>query len=71
MRVLSCQSCGSIVLKDDFKGTKVHNKVILVKGQNVFAVCKGCGAEVSIPFELNTDLVKALPVIKNPKLFIK
>ena len=44
--------CSEIIMKSDSQGTsKVRAKIVLVKGIDVFAVCKKCGIEVKIPLE--------------------
>lgn len=65
--VLSC-SCGEVILKGDDYTTKIRSRVLLVKGGQTYAVCKGCGSEMTVPLALDHDIVKSLPT--NPRLYI-
>jgi RNase P subunit RPR2 len=71
MHGLYCPNCGDLVLKSDGQQTKVRNRVMLVKGGLVYAVCRSCGDDVGVPLTLDESVVKSLPQVKNPKLFIK
>ena len=61
---LRCQ-CNELILKSlDGENPKLRSKVLVIKGDSVFAVCKGCSAEVRVPLKLDEELI-------NPPLFIK
>lgn len=66
--LLTCK-CGEVVVKSANGTTKIRNKMLVIKGNRSFAVCKGCGAEILVPIKLepcdfNND-------IKQPRLFIE
>lgn len=71
LRILHCHNCGEVILKSNNQETKIRNRIILSKGASLYAVCRGCGSEVIVPLVLDTNMIKALPVTNNPKLFIK
>lgn len=57
-------SCLEVVVKAHNSESKIRSKILLVKGTDVFAVCKGCGKEILVP-------LRAAPELMNPPLFIK
>lgn len=61
---LKCK-CNEIVLKSlDGEDSKIRSKVLVIKGDEVFAICKGCSSEVRVPLKLDEEFI-------NPPLFIK
>jgi uncharacterized Zn finger protein len=66
--LLCCQQCGEVVVKDSGSEAKIRSRVIVMKGGNAYAVCKGCGVEVSVPLTLDHEMMKSLH--GKPKLFI-
>jgi RNase P subunit RPR2 len=66
--LLCCHHCEEVIVKDAGSMAKIRGRVILIKGENIFAVCKGCGAEIRVPLQLDLALMKSLR--SNPKLFI-
>ena len=61
---LKCK-CNEIVLKSlDGEDSKIRSKVLVIKGTEVFAICKGCSSEVRVPLKLDEEFI-------NPPLFIK
>lgn len=61
---LKCK-CNEIVLKSlEGEDSKIRSKVMVIKGGEVFAICKGCSSEVRVPLKLDEELI-------NPPLFIK
>jgi len=59
---IRCQ-CSEIVLKALDQESKIRSKIIVIRDGEVFAVCKGCNSEVSLPLQVNEK--------SNPPLFIK
>lgn len=57
-------SCSEIVLKSLDEESKIRSKIVVIKGDSVYAICKGCNAEVQLPLKVSEE--KA-----NPPLFIK
>lgn len=58
-------SCGDQIVKSNLDGvTKVRSKVMIIKDDSIFAVCKSCNLEVKIPVKVQLDLA-------SPPLFIK
>ncbi len=66
--LLSCYKCGELVIKDTGTEAKIRSRVLIVKGDTVFAACKGCGTEIVVPLKLDNDMMKSLR--SNPRLFI-
>lgn len=62
-------NCGEVMVKSANGTTKIRAKIIVFRGDQAYAVCKGCGKELSAPISLNKDEI--LSKSKSPKLFIK
>jgi hypothetical protein len=45
---LTCK-CSEVVMKSRGTDEVIRAKVLIVKGDQVFAVCKGCNTEVELP----------------------
>lgn len=66
--LLSCR-CGEVLVKSMSDGTtKVRSKIIIFRGGEAFAVCKGCGAERLVPLQLVPDALEKGS--RRPKLFV-
>lgn len=66
--LLTCK-CDEVIVKALNGTTKIRSKILIVKGNQTFAVCKKCGAEVRVPLLLDyVTLQKA--VQSNPKLLL-
>lgn len=64
---MTCQ-CGEILIKSVDGTTKIRSKIMVFRGDRAFAVCKGCGAEQSIPVRLlQEDIIDNRRI---PKLFL-
>lgn len=59
-------ACSEVVMKSVGKTTKVRSKILLIKDNCAYAVCKSCGTEVSVPLELK----ERLPV-PGPRLILR
>lgn len=60
-------SCSEIIMKARPSGDRVvRAKVVIVKGNQVFAVCKGCNQEVVLPLKDATKTQSDL----GPKLYL-
>lgn len=71
--VLTC-SCGEVIVKCFANDTKIRNKILVVKGGVIFAVCKRCNAEVRVPLTVDTALMKSMTAPEKPRrvpLYIK
>jgi hypothetical protein len=67
--LLSC-SCGEVVLKSANGTTKIRNKIIVFRGDEAIAICKGCNAEHKIPVCLDrVKLIKSLT--HRPRLYVR
>lgn len=67
--LLSC-ACGEVVLKSFNGTTKIRNKIIVFRGDEAIAICKGCGSEHKIPVRLDRiELIKGLSY--RPRLYIR
>ena len=56
--------CSSVIVKSLDNQVKIRSKVIIIKGNQAFAVCRDCSAEVQIPISLDFRVI-------NPPLIIK
>lgn len=63
MKSIVC-SCSEIILKSASDVSKIRSRIMLVRGGNVYAVCKSCSAEVKVPLVL-------APQDPGPALIIK
>ncbi len=68
---LACANCHEVVVKGLHEEVKVRAKVILVRDDKTYAVCKGCGEELEVPLRYDQDLAKALPLTNGPRLYLK
>lgn len=57
---LACTHCHEVILKSMGDAVKVRSKVLLIKNNCTFAVCKGCNSEIPLPLRLDESLTKAL-----------
>lgn len=53
---LECPSCDLVMIKSYENETKMRIKILKWDRNGMFAVCKGCGSDVSI----DVDLIKSL-----------
>lgn len=44
-------SCSEVIAKSESGVTKIRSKLVVMRGNSVAAVCKGCGAEVPLPLQ--------------------
>jgi len=67
---LSCQ-CSAVIMKSHEGGTeKVRAKVILVKPNGIYAVCKSCDTAVKLPF-VRTDVPPEDRPMTGPPLILR
>lgn len=57
-------SCSEIIVKSTGDTSKIRSKILIVRGEKVFSICKGCNSEVEVPLEVSKDALC-------PPLFIK
>ncbi len=67
---LACKNCHEVVVKGMGTEIKIRAKVILVRDEKTYAVCKGCGTELEVPFRFDVDLAKSLAQ-SEPRLYLK
>ena len=67
-QTLMCSKCDEVVVKRKGSVTKIRSKVLLIKGGQTLAVCKGCGTDLELPvtIELSTLVNKSVS-----RLYIK
>jgi len=57
---VSCK-CGELILKGlSCENMKIRSKIIVIKEDGAFAVCKGCDTEVKVPLCVDTPLLKSI-----------
>jgi RNase P subunit RPR2 len=70
---LACTNCHEVVVKSMNNEVKVRAKVILIRGNSTFAVCKGCDTELEVPLKFDLELAKSMTVedARGPRLYLK
>lgn len=63
LAAINCK-CSEVVLKSHNGESKIRSKVLVIKDNSVYAVCKGCNQEVKLPLHVDENAA-------NPPLFIK
>lgn len=43
--------CSEVIMKSENGVAKIRSKIVLVKSNQTFAVCKSCGMEVELPLQ--------------------
>lgn len=61
--VLHC-SCGEVIVKSLAHDTKIRAKVLVIRDNVSYAVCKSCDREVQVPLQLDVDMLKSLSAEK-------
>lgn len=62
-------ACGEVLFKSMSNATKLRSKILIFRGEEAIAICKGCGAELPVPIKL--DKADLLVKSGNPRLFVK
>jgi len=65
--LIHCQ-CGEVIVKSLNADTKIRAKIIVLKNNAAFAVCKSCNSEVKVPLLLDENMLKSMTA--KPKLYI-
>ncbi len=63
--VLSC-ACSEVVIKSREADEVIRAKVLIIKGNSVFAICKNCNSEVELPLQKSNPAPKDL----GPELYL-
>ena len=50
---LSCPKCSEVIMKSAGSDTKVRCRVLIIRGDDVYSICKGCNSEVRVPLILD------------------
>lgn len=66
--LLTCK-CGEVVVKSANGTTKIRNKMMVFKGGQSYAVCKGCGTEIAVPVTLEATEISENG--RQPRLFLR
>jgi len=51
-QMLFCANCDEVIVKSSGSSTKIRSKVIIIRDDSTFAVCKGCDTELELPVTL-------------------
>ena len=51
-QLLLCANCDEVIVKSNGSSTKIRSKVIIIRDNSTFAVCKGCGTDLELPVTL-------------------
>lgn len=67
-QLLLCAKCDEVIVKSNGSSTKIRSKVIIIRDDSTFAVCKGCGTDLELPvtLEIKQSVSKAIS-----RLYIK
>jgi len=68
---LCCTKCGEVVIKSMGTSTKIRAKVLVVRDNQTFAVCKGCDSEIPVPLVMNETMAKALGKTAKLRLYVR
>lgn len=68
--ILWC-NCGEVIVKASPVETKIRGKVLVFRGLQGFAVCKGCGAEVKVPLLMDQAMIKSMTQGTKVPLYVK
>lgn len=63
-----------MIIKSVGSEIKVRSKVLLVKGDTSYAVCRGCGTEIPVPLVIDMGLAKSMAQdtsSEEPRLFLR
>ena len=64
---LSCKSCGEVIMKSRGSDEQVvRSKVVILKGNRAYAVCKGCNEEIPLPLKSDAPAASSL----GPELYL-
>jgi len=65
-------ACSEVVMKSmrDDSGCvrKIRSKILIIKGNDTYAVCRSCGTEVAVPLELKLENISDY---KQPALLLR
>lgn len=68
---LACTNCHEVVVKSMNDEVKVRAKVLLVRDDRTYAVCKGCDSELEVPLVFDMSLAKSMVNTAGPRLYLK
>lgn len=69
---LACSECEEVVIKSVGAETKIRSKVLVVRDNTMYAVCKGCSSEIPVPLKLDSEMVKSISSQRQePRLYLK
>lgn len=65
--LFKCPNCPEVMVKSQHGATKIRSKIMILKDDGVYGVCKGCNSEVKLPVTVTVEGEKT----SNPPLFVK
>lgn len=68
--LISC-TCGQVIVKSMDGKTKVLAKVLIVGDNGAIAICKSCDKEVSVPLNLDEDMLKSMSKPRHVPLYVR
>ena len=63
---ITCGKCDEVIFKSQGSEAKIRGKIITIRDNKVYAVCKGCNSEIPVPLSLDLKAHQS----KNLPLFI-
>lgn len=45
--------CAEIIMKSEGGISKIRSKIMILRNNNTYAVCKSCGTEVQVPLKIS------------------
>ena len=68
---LCCARCGEVVIKSMGSSTKIRAKVLIIRDDQAFAICKGCDSEIPLPLAMDETMVKSLVNTAKLRLYVR
>lgn len=65
--LFKCPHCPEVMVKSQGDVTKIRPKILIIKEDGTYGVCKGCSSEVKLPMTITLEKEK----VTHPPLFIK
>ena len=45
--------CSEVIMKSENNTSKIRSKILILKDNGAYAICKSCGYEVKVPLKLD------------------
>ncbi len=68
---LCCTKCGEVIIKSIGDSTKIRAKILVVKSDQTYAICKGCDSEIPVPLRMDETMFKSLAKSAALRLYVR